>query len=59
MTPIRVGGHKPIKNASCCFSGIVNRYTENRILLTTEPNISISAKGILLVLRDFIDINIK
>lgn len=59
MTPMRVGGHNPIKNANDLLSVYENRYTEKRILLTTEPSISTSAKGILGFLFSFIDINIK
>lgn len=59
MTPMRVGGHNPIKNANDLLSVYVKRYTENKILLTTEPSISISDKGILRFLFCFIDINIK
>jgi len=59
MTAIKVGGHKPIKIANDLLSVYVKRYTENKILLTTEPNTSISAKGILGFLFSFIDINIK
>lgn len=59
MMPIKVGDHKPIKIANNLLSVFVNRYTENKILLTTEASTKISAKGILGFVLDFIDINIK
>ena len=59
MTAIKVGGHKPIKIANDWFCEYVKRYTENKILLTTELNTSTSGKGILRFLFVFIDINIK